>query len=321
VVEQAQLDGRVIDVDDIGAVTQRESDLHGFALYANANLIGGPFTTTFELKHYRSFFPLGANIDVATLGFGAPEYAVVAYSRPPNVESIYTEPINSPDVCNTGGRGRIDARFSDEAKVFGWLGRYSSWSEIDPTNNLCDDADELQTNTWDTAVGAELRSGHGKHYLAWLGARLTDRVVEAPSGTGAGITDVFYREGYVRYDFAQHLFGDFSLTLQGYHRRRYEPITHAEPWNEGENLLAFNWNPHFSFIFGTEYQTREGFPPTYFNGTIQYSSKREDVWWGQLADSVRLFAGQRRAALRCVGGVCRVFPAFEGAKLELISRF
>jgi hypothetical protein len=42
---------------------------------------------------------------------------------------------------------------------------------------------------------------------------------------------------------------------------------------------------------------------------------------GQIFNAVNLFVGQRRAAIRCVSGVCRLFPPFEGARLELISRF
>ena len=136
-----------------------------------------------------------------------------------------------------------------------------------------------------------------------------------------GPTAVFYREGYVRYDFSQQLGKKFSLSMLGYHRKRYEPVGLAKPWNEGENILALNFNPHFSFIFGYEYQTRPGFPTHYFNGAIQYRSKSNKKWYHQLTDQVRLFVGQRRAAFRCVGGTCRVFPAFEGGKLELVSRF
>jgi hypothetical protein len=36
---------------------------------------------------------------------------------------------------------------------------------------------------------------------------------------------------------------------------------------------------------------------------------------------VQLFVDQRRAALRCIAGICRVYPAYEGARLEVVSRF
>jgi hypothetical protein len=54
-------------------------------------------------------------------------------------------------------------------------------------------------------------------------------------------------------------------------------------------------------------------PPTYVNGQLGYRLSSDS--------SLSLFVGQRRGALRCVGGVCRVFPPFEGAALDLTLRF
>ncbi len=315
--------GQVANLNAAGEPV-REDDLMGYAIYANLNFHFGPVGLSLEGKHYRSFFALGANIDNGTeLGFAAPEYAVVSYSRPPNAESVYTEPIGAPDVCVTGGRGKVDYKLNKHLKVYGWLGRYTSFSEYDDRNNNCETGDENRTDTWDAAAGAEIDTKDGSsHYWAWIGARLTDRPVsELINPELGGPTAVFYREGYIRYDLAHKLSKKFSLSMLGYHRKRYEPVALAKPWNEGENLLALNFNPHFSFIFGYEYQTRPGFPTHYFNGAIQYRSKSNKKWYHQLTDQVRFFVGQRRAAFRCVGGTCRVFPAFEGGKLELVSRF
>lgn len=321
VAGQQQLDGRVADILADGSLG-REKDLFGYAIYTNLNLSGGPLTATIEGKHYKSFFPIGANTDLSTRGFAAPEYSVVTYSRPPNAEAIYTEPIGAPDVCVTGMRSRLDWRLGSHAQLYGWFGRYSSLSEIDPRNNECVDEAALRTETWDGAVGTELESASGRsHYWAWLGARDARRAVSQSSLTSSQKSDTFYREGYLRYDLTQHLHGHFSLSMLGFHRRRFEPDLSSQVWNEGENLLALNYNPRWSFIFGFEYLTREGFEPLYFNGGLQYRSKSQDRWYDQLTDAVRLFVGQRRSALRCVGGTCRVYPAFEGAKVELVSRF
>ena len=109
VAAQNQRKGRVVAIDnDTSAVAAREPELWGYAVYGNVNITLDPITFTLEGKHYRSFFPLGANIDSTTPGFSAGEYNIVTYSRPPNAESIYTEPIGSPDVCMTGGPGRSD---------------------------------------------------------------------------------------------------------------------------------------------------------------------------------------------------------------------
>ncbi|MSP24921.1 MAG: hypothetical protein EXR75_07085 [Myxococcales bacterium] len=321
VAGQQQTDGRVVVLE--GDAPLREKELFGYAVYANVNVTAGAVAATLEGKHYRSFFALGANIDAGAPPFGAPELNLVTYSRPPNAESIYTEPLGTPDLCNTGGRGRLDFTVAPEKKVFAWLGRYLSYSEIDATNNECNTDDELRTDTWDSAAGLELSLQRGAtHYGGWLGARFVDRAVSAVQNSEIPVdSSVFYREGYVRYDITQKLGGPFSLGVLGYHRRRYEPTQFAEAWNEGENLVALNFNPHWSFVFGTEYQTRPGFPTSYFNGAVQYRSQASAKWHQKVFDAVRLFVGQRRAALRCVGGVCRVFPAFEGARLELVSEF
>jgi hypothetical protein len=38
------------------------------------------------------------------------------------------------------------------------------------------------------------------------------------------------------------------------------------------------------------------------------------------ASNLSLFVGQRRGAQRCVAGVCRVLPPFEGARLDFTLR-
>ncbi len=320
VAAQNQTRGRVAAISDTGAVSQREKNLWGYAVYGNANVTLDPLAFTFEAKHYRSFFALGADIDPTTPGFSAGEYTIVTYSRPPTVEQIYTEPIGSPDICMTGGRGRADLDLGGDVRVYGWVGRYRSFSEFDVRNNDCNKASRLRSDTWDTAAGGEIDLQNGKtHYWGWVGARLSD--MAEPYVALSGETKVLYREGYVRFDFNQHLGGPFSISAVGYHRKRLYPISLVEPWNEGENLLSLNWSPNWSFILGYEYQTRPGLPLHYFNGVIQYRSKSSDAWYDQMTDLVRLFVGQRRSALRCVGGVCRVFPAFEGARIEVVSTF
>ena len=50
----------------------------------------------------------------------------------------------------------------------------------------------------------------------------------------------------------------------------------------------------------------------FFNGSVQ--------WNFTTASSLRLFAGGTRGGLRCISGVCREFPPFTGALLELVVR-
>ena len=322
-------------------------DLSGYAVYASGSITGGPIAISLEGKHYRNFFPLSAHIDTTTPGPGAPEYALVTYSQAPTAEPIYTETISggSPGVCVTGGRARIDYRFTRQASVYAWLGRYASWSEIPGTLDTgCTIDPNHQTNTWDAAVGADLGFEGGRtHVKAWGGTRNTVFAVPTliPQAAGAPISP-FYQEGYVRYDLIKHLGGGFSLQMQGFHRHRYEPLTDKHAWTEGENYTALQWSPHLSAIFGYEYMVKDLceplHPPTlshpgspaknlchFVNGGLQWRSGGDGAGatkvMNQLFDSVSVFVGQRRPALRCISGVCRQFPAFEGARLEITSRF
>ncbi|WP_437295035.1 DUF6029 family protein [Sorangium sp. So ce426] len=312
-----QLRGGHLDRDDIPA-----KDVSGYAVYLAANGRGGPLAVAIEGKHYRRFFPLSANIDVSSLsnpGFNAPEFEGVAYNQPPTAEPIYVEPIGAPNVCVTGGRGRVDYRFTRSAAIYAWLGRYVSFSERQ-ANDDCKTDDTNRTDTWDTAAGTEIDfDGSRSHVRAWAGVRQSD---EADTG------HVFYSEGYVRYDVVKHLAGAFSIQAQGNSRRRYRPENFESSWVEGDNYLALQWSPHLAAMFGYEYTSQPGCEPGkdtelchFFNGGLQWKAGSRRTTLDRIVDTVQLFVGQRRGGLRCVSGVCRFFPPFEGARLELVSRF
>jgi hypothetical protein len=321
-------------------------DLSGYAIYGSGSITGGPVSVSLEGKFYKNFFPLSAHIDTATPGFGAPEFALVTYSQPPTAEPIYTTIVGggSPQVCVAGGRARADYRFNTETSAYAWVGRYSSWSEV-PYNlsDGCGMTRANQTDTWDAAVGLDMGFEGGKsHVKAWVGARTSDHAEQQVNPDGSLASNVFYREGYIRYDIIKHLTGRFSLQFQGFHRHRFEPISFVQAWTEGENYTALQWSPHLSVIFGYEYMAKEQCQPDrpatlsqparpakdlchFVNGGLQWRTAGigggAGKYVGQLFDSVSVFVGQRRAALRCVSGVCRQFPPFEGARLEITSRF
>jgi hypothetical protein len=317
----------------------------GYAAYSSVGVHHGPISVTLEGKHYRRYgdapdktgvrgSAVPANIDPAYVdagpAFEAPEFAAVAYNQPPTAEPIYVEAISggAPNTCITGGRGNVDFRFSKDASVFGWLGRYVSFSEIPKPNPTCKTDAEFQTNTWDAAIGSELHLEHGRsHGRAWVGGRTTN-YEEATESANTALTTWFYREGYVRYDVLKHIAGPFSLQFQGFHRRRYEPVSFQDSWTEGENYTALHWAPHLVATFGYEYTSQLGCEAGsdaklchYVSGALQWKSGSGDTVLEQVFDTVQLFVGQRRGAIRCVSGVCRKFEPFEGAKIELVSRF
>jgi hypothetical protein len=160
----------------------------------------------------------------------------------------------------------------------------------------------------DSATGLELTSrDHKSRGTITTGSRFdfTDRAMPVPTGA----TQVFYREVYARYQLSVPLAGPFALEVTGLHRRRrrlVDSVTGA--YHEGEHLAALDVGHNLSVGVGFEYDSNPAPPTTYVNGSVRYRPTPDS--------SVTLFAGQRRASLRCIGGLCQVRPGFEGVRLD-----
>ena len=281
----------------------------GQAVYLSVNVLAGPVTLLFEGKHYRRFFPLLAN--VSTLR--AREFSLLAASAPPTTEALFIDTAYEGfNTCVSGGRLRGDVALSRIVSVYSWAGYYQTFAES-LANENCEVSKQTRNRVLDTAVGVELRSRDRRSKMdISFGSRADDTDRDLP--TDHGTTNVFYREVYTRHQGTWFLGGPFALELQGWHRRRHQTLGGpGEPWNEGDELIGLDYAPHWSFAAGFSYDTNPAVPPTYFNGQIGYRLSSDS--------SISLFVGQRRGALRCVGGVCRVFPPFEGAALDLTLRF
>jgi len=281
----------------------------GQAAYLSVNVLAGPLTLLFEGKHYRRFFPLLANISPLR----AREFSMLAASAPPTTEALFVDTaFEGFNTCVSGGRLRADLALSRIVSVYSWAGYYQSFAES-LANESCEVSKNTRNSILDTAVGSELRSGDRRSKAdISVGSRVDDS--DRALLTDHGETHVFYREVYTRHTVTWHLGGPYSVELQGWHRRRHQTLGGpGVAWNEGDELIGFDYAPHWSIAMGFSYDTNPAVPPTYVNGQIGYRISSDS--------SISLFAGQRRGALRCVGGVCRVFPPFEGAALDLTLRF
>jgi hypothetical protein len=192
------------------------------------------------------------------------------------------------------------------------VGHYRSFSES-ASDAECDTAASRENRIWDLAVGIDARPAHGRaRYDLTSGTRFddTERELSGPDGP----TRVFYRELFLRYDVSEPLGEQFTLELQGVHRRRRETVGGpAEAWLEGQHSTAIDWGQRLSVALGVEYDSRPDVPHGYLNAMLSYRPSS--------AVSLSLFAGQRRGALRCVGGVCRIYPPFEGLRLDATLRY
>jgi len=282
----------------------------GYAIYANVTLEEKPVTLTVEAKHYRRFFPLVANVDLAR----APEFSVVQYNAPPTTEGVWVDTeFEGFNTCVSGGRAKADVQVGPHAVAFAWIGRYLTWAES-VANEQCRTGSDNLNRVWDFASGLELVSADRRSRVtATLGTRFDDtaRLVPDPNG---GETNVFYRELYGRYEATKWLGGPFSLRLQGWDRRRHQTLGGVTtPWTELQQLVAVDYAPRLTAGAGFEYTGNPQFPPTYFNGMLGYNFDS--------SSNVSIFAGQRRGGLRCVSGVCRVYPPFEGVRVDATFRF
>jgi hypothetical protein len=301
----------------------------GNAIYASLAVDAGPVTNTLEIKSFRAFYPMVGAVNVAQ----APEFGNVAYSIPPTTEAITQDSeLGFFGVCVNGGRLRSNVRLAKDLLVYGAAAYYHSQSE---TNlGTCDSAgttvpfegntvSESITNVWDGLLGLEwFFDDHLSHLFASAGGR-EDTTPQIPSTSpGGGCSSgecAYYHELHAEYAMTKHLKGPFSLELTGHHRRRFEFGQNAGstgisvPWYEGDNYLALKVSPKYVFSQGFEYTSFTGLPPVYFNGSARWNFRSDS--------SVVLFVGEQRGGLRCISGVCRVFPAFEGMRAELTVRF
>jgi hypothetical protein len=300
--------------------TVRATGPNGNALYAALSFDVGETSTTLEVKSNRNFYTVAASV-----GAQAPELSIVAYSFLPPAESfnmLDAEGTGDFNACVEGGRLREDVNVNRDLLVYG-QGVYA-YSLTEQPNGLCDALGHTKTSVniaaatvqdvvWDGVAGVEY-SFDDKLSHAFVSAGVRDDTRE---------DGVFqYREEHAEYSIAKYLGGPWSVEVQGRHRRRKEYQTNVDTsqinsagnwWVEGENYVALRVAPKWVFTQGFEYTTLVQQPRTYVNGSVLYKFTS--------GSNVRIFVGEQRGAFRCASGICRFFPAFEGARAELTLRF
>jgi hypothetical protein len=293
-----------------------EGHTQGNAIYGSLVSSGGPITNTLEVKSYRNFYPLAAGVNVSR----ASAFANLAYSAPPTAEPIISDVMfGFYNACVTGGRDRLDYRLTPTLLLYGAFGYSVTRAEVPGGQcdrigrSTADDPKDSTNYVSDGQAGLEYRFDDDKSILF---ANVVGRHDIKESG------DPFYRELAGQYSLTKYIAGPFSFELAGRHRYRVqerENIRDAtagfegEPWWQGEHLNALKIAPKWVLSQGFEYTTFSGLPTYYLNGGVLYRFTSES--------NIRVYAGQNRGGLRCVSGICRVFPAFSGARVELTLRF
>ncbi len=294
----------------------------GNAIYAALTANGGPLTNTLELKSYRNFYNVAGAVNVSK----APAFANVAYSSVPTAEPIISDSMfGFYNVCVNGVRNRVDARLHPSVLVYTAVGYSVTKSEV--TGGGCDSAggaapgvDPKATTNFVTELqgGVELRFDRDRSFF-FANTVIRNDVLE--NG------EPYYKERAVQYTLTKFLSGPFAFEIAGRHRLRYHESQNQKvtfdaagnevftefKWVQGEHYTALKIAPQWVITHGLEYTSEDGFPAIYNNGSLLYRFTTES--------NLKVLVGQQRGGLRCVSGICRLFPAFSGARVELTLRF
>ncbi|HEU5056200.1 MAG TPA: DUF6029 family protein [Kofleriaceae bacterium] len=266
----------------------------GFGLYGTATGNLEPVTLLVEGKAYGALTPLAPNLE-------EPAFAAVAYNSPPTVERVQ-QVIENPATEIAGARLRAEWTLRPGASVHGNAAFFRDWlGYADPESG-----DLEPGSIVDPYAGAELRWDEAR---SWVIGSAGWRAVLLD---GAGVVR---RDAHAEIEAAQALDDRFSVTLQAVHlERRKRDVLLDERFREGTLLLGLRVQPSLTVAAGYDYTTEPVQPHThYLNGQLG--------WDFTPSSGLRLFAGSARGGLKCVSGVCRQVPPFEGVKLTATVRF
>jgi hypothetical protein len=93
-----------------------------------------------------------------------------------------------------------------------------------------------------------------------------------------------------------------------------DPLLGVDAWRDGTLGMTFTLWSDLVLAVSTDYSTRSTAVHTWFpNGSLEW--KYTDT------GSVKAFGGYSRGGLKCVGGVCRMLPDFDGGWVLWVQRF
>jgi hypothetical protein len=264
------------------------------AAYMSMTLAFGPATVLAEYKNYRHYLPTATSISP----LNAPELALIdTYTALPTLERLEQAVLNNTDV--TGPRVRVDYAATETITPFLSLGAFD-----------------------DRIFNVRIVDAYGGVEVTWQEARSRASVSggmrptfhDAPGFFGAGAASS--STWHVKYLASQWLAGPYSLELNGLHMSHRDDVGGRwVPWMEGQAYLSLKRAGLWSVALGYEYYTEapETTRTQYLNVNLAYTINRNLT--------LRAMGGGQRGGIKCVNGICRTYPAFDGARLELVAKY
>lgn len=288
--------------DGFEASTQGRPSL---AFYGNLNYTPGPDTSIqIEGKWYQFFDPWQASTQ------GQP-FRNITYNLPPTVERPLTE-LEDPQSNIRGIRLLITQRLT-RAVFLSFSDALFFQEQFGGDAGIVSHSLTIHDPYFGLQIFWKDRSSH-----LWVdGGYRYEQDDQTQKSHKTTIT--------LNWDLVQVLPRGWSLDTQGLVLLRSKA---SEPdWTEGSASLGFKRSPILSAAVGLEWSTRQSVRyevgteyPEY--GLFPFASLRGNFFaFRRYQSSVALFAGGQRGGLRCLSGVCRLFPEFRGVRLDMTLRF
>ena len=280
----------VFNEDEIAAVSEPIKD-DGYAVYAAVTAYAGPVTLLAEAKHYENY-RLQSTPHPDTVPFPGLQQQF-QYITPPTLERYDQRVQQNTDV--PGGHLRADIRIPETRDTIFLSGAYFVDTPVE------------EESTLHVYGGWEHKEESGTRWVAQYGYRY-----EGDAGPG----DVRLRMFHLDLDLYLKLSGPHDLQLHLAHEFRQESVgtVQEDSYMEGTSYISWNFAPHWSVTAQFEYKTSDLEPHPYFPGAYIAYKFTHDT-------HIRLFGGRMKGGLKCAGGVCRIFPNFEGVQLDATMRF
>jgi hypothetical protein len=257
------------------------------AAYATADIHVADTTVLLEGLYLDGFEQLGSN----NLATGAR----LQVNRPPTLERIEDEVLNSREVL--GGRLRFEQYVPDLDLLLFVNGvlRLNDFRDAHPLNQLHGHG------------GLELFYDHGRSRLGVSGGYRQERQ------RGKRIKTMTH----VELDCLQALPRRLALHLTSVNElRTLRTVGGHNGFARGSTFFALQraGTGELTFELGYDNQDNSGDVRNLFYAGIL-------TWQARDALRVRATLGTQRGGIKCVSGVCRIYPAFAGARVEIVGRF
>lgn len=275
----------------------------GNALYGAIDFFLGAINLQLEGKWYDNYQPWHA---------GADPFGSLVYMVPPTLERIKIQLNNNTDII--AGRAKVSTRLSRKASVYvsGQL------AQSRPSQGAEDSLVDL-------VGGGEIRWNDGRsHFFPTVEYR------NEHQNAKGGLAPLLEEELVaIEWDFSQELPRRFALDSEAqiwFRKKPNELVTYLPTgqvagtldqngWVEGQAYLKLAWASKLALVLGYEFTSANNqrlFTHDFLNAQLK--------WNITPGTSITATGGGYRGGLKCVSGVCRVFPPFQGAMLEVVVR-